>query len=171
MNATLEDRLRRHYDERTNDLPTRGPGLLDASALIVQPTALTHRPNRAARISLLVGSIAAATIVGFVIVDQSSTGQPSTASVEPTQLSVSTSTDPGIQVIGPSETLPDTGDLSATPVTVAGDSPSDWYRVQPDLDIAWYQDASGDLPATLCWRTPAGSDCASGNEPNGSFPS
>ena len=148
MNATLEDRLRRHYDERTTNLPTRGPGLLEATTLTIQPTPIKQRPNRAARVSLLVGSIAAATILGFVLLDRGTGQQPEIGSAEPP-----------VGVLTPAETLPDTGDLSDTPVTVAAAEPSNWYRLQPDLDVAWYQDPTVLSSSMFCWRTPVASEC------------
>ena len=64
-----------------------------------------------------------------------------------------------MEALAPVQTLPSGADVSDTPVTVAASAPTDWYRLQPDLDVAWYQDPSGQSPSMLCWRTPAGSEC------------
>jgi hypothetical protein len=45
MNATLEDRLRRHYDERTRGLPEHGPGLENGAALKIDPGRAAPRPH------------------------------------------------------------------------------------------------------------------------------
>jgi hypothetical protein len=57
----------------------------------------------------------------------------------------------------PAATLPPTDDLTSTPVTVQGSGPTQWYRLQPDLDLAWYTD--GQNQAQLCFRTPAIQQC------------
>lgn len=170
MNATLEDRLRHHYDERTREIPEHGPGLDDGAVLSINLQRAEPRQHRAARVSLVIGSVAAATVLGFVLINRPTTEQSGVGSVGPTSSSSPTSTSPGIVVLGASEILPDTGDLTDTPVTVAGNSPTDWYRVQLDLDIAWYQEASGQSPAMLCWRTPVGSNCSPADDPKGQFP-
>ena len=55
-------------------------------------------------------------------------------------------------------TLPALTDVSSeVPPTVLGTGPTDWYRLQPDLDVAWYSD--GGDQSMLCFRTPAGQDC------------
>ncbi len=64
-----------------------------------------------------------------------------------------------MEALLPVQTLPDGADVSDTRVTVAASAPTDWYRLQPDLDVAWYQEPSGQSPSMLCWRTPAGSEC------------
>lgn len=171
MNATLEDRLRHHYDERTREIPGHGPGLEDGAALLrINPGPPEPRPHRVARVSLVIGSVAAAIVLGLVLINRPTTEQEGVGSVSPVSSSSPTSTSPGIEILGPSETLPDTGDVTGTPVTVAGDSPTSWYRLEPDLDIAWYQEPSGQSPAMLCWRTPVGSDCSPGDDPQGQFP-
>lgn len=58
----------------------------------------------------------------------------------------------------PAATLPDLADVSSgVPVTVMGSGPSEWYRLQRDLDVAWYSD--GGEMSMLCFRTPAGQEC------------
>ena len=58
----------------------------------------------------------------------------------------------------PAATLPELADVSSgVPVTVVGAGPSEWYRLQRDLDVAWYGD--GAETSMLCFRTPAGQEC------------
>jgi hypothetical protein len=157
MNATLEDRLRHHhYDERTSEIPEQGPGL-DAAVLRVIPEPSQPRPHRTARVSLVIGSLAAASVLGFVLVSRPTTEQPGVGSVGPS--SPNSSATETVEALRPAQTLPDGTDVSDTPVTVAASAPTDWYRLQPDLDVAWYQEPSGQSPTMLCWRTPAGSEC------------
>jgi hypothetical protein len=60
--------------------------------------------------------------------------------------------------VAPAATLPALTDVSSVvPPTVLGTGPTDWYRLQPDLDVAWYSD--GGDQSMLCFRTPAGQDC------------
>lgn len=60
--------------------------------------------------------------------------------------------------VAPAATLPALTDVSSVvPPTVLGTGPTDWYRLQPDLDVAWYSD--GGDHSMLCFRTPAGQDC------------
>ena len=61
-------------------------------------------------------------------------------------------------LVPPVATLPVMADVgSVVPATVLATGPSDWYRLQPDLDVAWYSDG-GDA-SMLCFRTPAGQEC------------
>lgn len=78
-----------------------------------------------------------------------------TAAAVDTTSAGSTETIPAIE--GPQETLPQSADLTTTPVTVQGTSPTEWYRLQPDLDVAWYSDGQGD--SQLCFRTPVLEQC------------
>lgn len=58
----------------------------------------------------------------------------------------------------PAATLPELADVSSgVPVTVVGAGPSEWYRLQRDLDVAWYSD--GAETSMLCFRTPAVQEC------------
>ena len=58
----------------------------------------------------------------------------------------------------PAVTLPELADVSSVvPATVLATGPSDWYRLQRDLDVAWYSD--GGEMSMLCFRTPAGQEC------------
>lgn len=58
----------------------------------------------------------------------------------------------------PAATLPELTDASSVvPVTVMGTGPTEWYRLQRDLDVAWYSD--GGEMSMLCFRTPAGQEC------------
>lgn len=61
-------------------------------------------------------------------------------------------------IVPPAAILPELADVSTVPVTVVDSGPSDWYRLLPDLDVAWYSEGAG-APSMLCFRTPAGSAC------------
>ncbi|HWL42730.1 MAG TPA: hypothetical protein VNQ73_07290 [Ilumatobacter sp.] len=59
----------------------------------------------------------------------------------------------------PAGLLPPVVDVSGqVPPTVVGDGPTDWYRLQPDLEVAWYSDAAG-TASMLCLKTPVGTEC------------
>ena len=156
MSAALEDRLRRHYDERTSDLPTQGPGL-DATLIPTAGWHERHRRARRARAGLALGLVAAA-LVGVVVMNRHTEDKGAVAVTGPT----------GNQVLAPAATLPAGNDVSDTPVTVAADHPTDWYRLQPDLDVAWYQSPAPGSTSMLCWRTPVDSNCAPDLAPIGS---
>lgn len=59
-------------------------------------------------------------------------------------------------VYQPSATLPPVTGLPGVPVTVAGNEPSEWYRLQPDLEVAWY---SGTGDSMVCFRSPSVEQC------------
>lgn len=167
MNDTMEIRLRRLYHERTSDIPEHGPDLADETMLIVQPSRSTPRRQRTARVSIVIGSAAAMTILLLLFLNRSAAEQhPATRDPDAQVASTLASGDE----LAPAQTLPLTADVTATPVTVASDSPTDWYRLQPDLDIAWYQDPAGSSPTMVCWRTPAGSECLPDEGPAGALP-
>jgi hypothetical protein len=169
MNATLEDRLRRHYDARTRDLPARGPGLDDGLTLRTNVLRPAARPNRAARTLLGVGSIAAVIAFGIVVVNRPTpTSENSSVGANeptPTDGSVVDDATPPPQsgeTLTPVETLPPSADVSDTPEP-GWETPSTvWYRLQPDLHIAWAGERNLS-PALLCWRTPVGSECVKDN--------
>ncbi|MEO5900948.1 MAG: hypothetical protein ABIR68_12585 [Ilumatobacteraceae bacterium] len=169
MNVSLEDKLRRHYDERTRDIPEHGPGLDEGAMLTIGPPHTRNGRHPATRTALVIGAVAAATVLGFVVVDRPTSTRPGGGTGAPTAPVSSPTTDP-VETLVPVATLPDNGDVSDTPVTVAGTAPSDWYRLQPDLDVAWYQPPSAQTPSMLCWRTPSGSHCKPDDSPVGALP-
>lgn len=63
-------------------------------------------------------------------------------------------TAPDVPTLEPSAVLPVSPDVVVTPLTVAGVEPTDWYRLQPDLDVAWYSDTAID-ESMLCFRSPS----------------
>lgn len=154
MNVSLEDRLRQHYDDRTRDLPARGPGLDDAPLVRIDSAPSVHGRRRGARIAWVGGSIAAATVLAFALLGRGPDDSSTVGSVTTGSSTVDT-----VAVLAPAELLPDGTDGSDTPVTIAATGPSGWYRLQPDLDIAWYKDPATDSPSMICWRTPAASEC------------
>ena len=153
MNAALEDRLRRHYDERTSEIPEHGPGLDDGAVVRVKVAWSGPRPNRAARVSLVLVSVAAATVLGFILVNRPVAEQPSVGSVGSTSQNGSA---PPIADV-PRQTLPPTVGLNEVPVTIAAGSALNYWRWLPDLDISERGTTRGGTE--LCWRTPAGTGC------------
>lgn len=150
---TLEQRLRDHYAERTAEVPDRGPGL---DAPPVFSSFADDNDDRASHWRMaIIGSVAAATIVGLLLIAglRSSDGGPAPAATGPTDVS----SDQG--ALAPVATLADTADVTDVPATVLADAPAEWYRLTPDLDVAWYQDQSAGADSMVCWRTPVGSDC------------
>ena len=160
MSITLEERLRRAGE------------LLDE--VTVQPVAgeLRVAPSRS---PMHGGSPALVGVAGRAARDSSDQSAPGTTTAAPenpaaettaggasettaapdTTSAGSTETTAAAE-LGPSVTLPLTSDLSTTPVTVQGSGPTSWYRLQPDLDVAWYSDGN---TSQLCFRTPAIEQC------------
>jgi len=151
MTLDLDDRLRDHYEQRTNDLPTRGPGL-DARPTLVLTRAESSTPSRIRM--AVIGSAAAALILGLVVVSTVRSGDDAPA----------TSGGPSAPAFEPVLTLPDSPDLGDIPVTAAATEPVDWFRLAPDLDVSWYQPPDG--TSMLCWRTPIGQDCVEDRDMN-----
>jgi hypothetical protein len=153
---TLEERLRDHYNERTASVPEHGPGLGAPPFL----SALGDNDLRASRWRMaFIGSAAAAMIVGLALVAgfRSSGVETEPAASGPGDVTT------GQAALAPVVTLADTGDLTDVPITVLTDAPAEWYRLAPDLDVAWYQDQINGADSMVCWRTPLGSDCQADN--------
>ncbi len=145
MTLDLDDRLREHYQQRTADLPTRGPGL-GARPTLAFARAESPAPSRLRM--AVIGSAAAALILGLVVV----------ASVRSGDETPATSGGASFAPLEPVLTLPDSPDLSdQVPATVLSAEPIDWYRLAPDLDVSWFQPPDG--TSMLCWRTPVGQEC------------
>ena len=153
MNVDLEDRLRRHYAERTAGIPTQGPGLDAATLRTIQRRSTS---NRLARVSLAAGAAAAVIVIGVVVFDRSGSHSPVIGD-GPHSAPRNTLASPATN-LEPVEALPVTDDIVDTPMKVTSPAPLQWYRLQPDLDVAWRDGA-------VCWRTPVDSDCA-----NDTFP-
>ena len=147
----LETRLRDHFDERTRDLPDTGPGL--------GAITLTTHSNRSSSgrraLALAAASVIVVAAVGALVVLGNRDTDP-VASPDPINVEDSTSGVSDSPPLQPVETLPNTPDVSETPVTVAAAGPVDWYRFAPDLDLAWFLDprSTGDI-SMFCWRTTA----------------
>ncbi len=152
---TLEEELPRLFDELAADHTVGSPPQLDASGSFKQPPS-PQRPR------VLVG-LAAAAIVGVlvgglvILSDRDERGQD-----EPADASASAA-DGSLE---PVATLPDMDDLDPTPITIAGTAPTVWFRVAPDLDVAWYAPTDGSTPSMFCWRTPVGDDCQPDEAPS-----
>ncbi len=145
MNDQLERELRHHFDARTSHLPTSGPGLPEAGTIRHETTA--PEPRRSPWMVAAAASIVALAVGGLLVVAGRS-GNDDIATLDGGPIA------PG-ETLEPAATLPNTGDVSSAPVTVAATEPVDWYRFGPDLDVAWFQDPASDAPSMFCWRTPA----------------
>lgn len=147
----LETTLREHFDLRTVDLPTVGPGL-DTVALSPGST----KPSSGLRSFALVAATVLIAVALGVLAIAGKRDAESVASPDATGPATSAAAARGPAALEPVETLPRTPDVSDTPATVAATQPVDWYRFAPDLDIAWYLDprAQADI-SMFCWRTPA----------------
>jgi hypothetical protein len=164
MNATLEDRLRQHYADRTTHLPQQGPGLdtvVVRSGHYVDPT---RNRSLGGRVALVAGLAAAAVAVVLVAVNRGDTPSVGTSSTPTADATVPPNTVVA-DALAPAVTLPPSADLSDTPVTVAAVGPSNWYRLQPDLDVAWYRNPDNQSPSMFCWRTPVITDCVADQFP------
>jgi hypothetical protein len=150
MSTTIEDRLRDHYNARTADLPRQGPGIDTIVVRANCDNAYGGRPV-GKRVAVMTG-LAAAAVVALLAVtnrtDSPSGAAGSTLTAEPV-IPPSTAVSIGLQ---PVVTLPPTADVFDVPITEEGTSPTGWYRLQPDLDVA-------NLPALFCWRTPVDTAC------------
>lgn len=155
MTTSLEDRLRHHYLERTAHLRTVGPGLNSRVTHDVELSPTTPQGSRPrARGALIAAAATVVVVAGLVNINQRN--QDETVGETNNTNTPAAAADSALE---PVATLPDTDDLDTTPVTVAGSAPTSWFRVAPDLDVAWYAppDASG--PSMFCWRTPTDDDC------------
>ncbi len=143
--SDLETRLRDHFADRTHDLSTTGPGLD-----VPGPASSTsvRSPRYAAIAFAAAVSVGLLGVGGLFLVGRDDVDSVSTAETG------SPASPPDVEsALQPVETLPESGDVSDTPVTVQATEPIDWYRVAPDLDISWYTDQGE--PSFFCWRTPA----------------
>lgn len=151
---TLTDRLDR--------LAERGPHA-DASLVVARATAIATgtalaeepAPQRPRRAPLVAAAVTVTVLGGGLLLATRPTSDRGAApgNTDPSNASGPTTSVPSALPLEPVATLPDTGDVSSqVPVTVVGTGPTDWYRLQPDLDIAWYSPNDG--TSWLCLRTP-----------------
>ncbi len=126
MNDTLEDRLRRHYGERTSELPANGPGVGTGVVLTVRRGPTQPRRSRAARTTLAIGSAAAVAITGLVLVNRPAAEAPPPSPSSPNSASSTPSeeTDP----VAPAFTLP--GSTVATSLPPPAESAA-WRTMSP----------------------------------------
>ena len=150
MTTELEDRLRTHYEALADELhlpPLTLDELLDPSRAIPVRAASAARRQHRIGWSLGAAAAAAALVAGVVIASDRPGAQQPSEMVDPSDTAALT----------PTETLPDMSDVSDdVPPTVMATTPTDWYRLQPDLDVAWHSDGEG--TSMLCLRTPLGSE-------------
>lgn len=167
----LEERLRRAADL----LDDQAMWVHDPAPVARRPIAPTDRRStvtmRIAAVCILLAGVAGvfwatARRPGPATGNTPSFGDESTQPTTPPTTPTVTPTSPpdatvpptlGTSSVAPVATLPNLDDLSSgVPPTVSATAPTDWYRLQPDLDVAWYSD---DGVSMLCFRTPAGEGC------------
>ncbi len=138
--------------------PHADPGLVVARATSIATgtvVADTPTPEGPRRRPILVAAAAALIVGGGIAVLANGPTGNTPASSTPTGIP-RTGTAPdvdGATAPEPAAVLPDLPDVSdVVPPTVVGTGPTDWYRLQPDLDVAWYSPNDG--TSMLCFRTP-----------------
>lgn len=155
MSALAEqlDRLSHRADHV--DIERAVEGALEAAA---SPTRTPSGRRRARATFALVVAASVLTVVGLAAVagrDRDvARGGPAT------ELSTSPASAPAElteEELTPVVTLdPDRMTSEDPPVTVMATGPSEWYELQPDLDVAWYSTGS---ESWLCFRSPLGQEC------------
>ena len=173
MSITLEERLRRAgelLDEVTVQpvagelrvAPSRSPKhggspvWLRAAAAVLVTGAMVGVAWLSARDSSDQSATGTTTAAPENTAAETTAGGASETTAAPDTTSAGSTETTAAAELGPSVTLPLTSDLSTTPVTVQGSGPTSWYRLQPDLDVAWYSDGN---TSQLCFRTPAIEQC------------
>ena len=155
--------------DRLDRLAERGPRA-DPALVVARATALasggavardSSSPRRGRRLALAAACVIL--VVSGVGLIANVAGRPTSAPPAPASSDVvaattasgpssSRTSEPGTVPLEPVEVLGDRPDLSDVPVTVQGPAPTDWYRLQADLDVAWYSDTDGQ--PNVCFRTP-----------------
>jgi hypothetical protein len=138
MNATLEERLRQHYVERTREVSGRGPGL---ASTVSMTWFAEQRRSRGTRVVLGLSVAAAAALIGFVLLNR------------PEPSGVVADQPPSIT----GRVLPPYIDPDITQLTSSDGRPLRYWRWFPDLEFA--ERPVGDNGTEFCWRTPTGNDC------------
>ena len=112
-----------------------------------------EHPRRGVALAMacVVMVLAAAGVLALVTADRAAApASPSGSS--PTTILTTPAPTPTIPVLAPSTALAELPDVARVPITVSGPAPTSWYRLQPDLDVAWFSPPDG--PSMLCFRTP-----------------
>ncbi|MFT3853676.1 MAG: hypothetical protein QM733_13180 [Ilumatobacteraceae bacterium] len=117
-------------------------------------TVVLATPERSRRTLVLVAAVAVLGAAGVTTAVVSR--GPATPAGAPDESGASTATVTTTPVLAPAATLPDGVDVIAVPVTVDAGSARTWYRLQPDLDVAWQGAGSS---TEVCWRTPVADGC------------
>ena len=106
----------------------------------------------------IIGSAAAAMIVGLALVAGFRSGDD-----EPAPAASGPAAGSDQSALAPAVTLAETVDLTDVPVTAVSAAPAEWYRLAPDLDVAWYQDQVDGARLDGVLAVPVGSDCQADN--------
>jgi hypothetical protein len=108
-----------------------------------RPPRQGHRWMVAATAVVVAAGVAAVAAAPF---GSDQAAAPGASDVDPSASALPTTT-----LLPPVETLPELDDVAEVPVTVAGTRPTEWYRLQPDLDVAWHSHSGRSM---VCFRTP-----------------
>jgi hypothetical protein len=152
---TIADRL----DRLAERGPHADPGLVVARATsIVNGIVVADTPTpEGPRWRPVLAAAAAAVIVGgglTVLATRPTGDTPASSTPAGAAPTGTTPAADDATALEPAAVLPDLPDVSdVVPPTVVGTGPTDWYRLQPDLDVAWYSPNDG--TSMLCLRTPA----------------
>lgn len=152
MNASLDPAIRDALDRIVAATPALGPIPHPHVARLSTSGPRRHLAVAAAAIALAgaAGALALAT--------RSPSGQTPAAPGEPI-VSPPPATGPVVPDTtseAPTVTVADDPNMVPVPVTMAPDSPTAWYRLQPDLLITW---KTVDGTTNFCWRSPIEEHC------------
>lgn len=156
MSGTLDDRLRRHYDERTSHLPHHGPGL---DTIIVRSSPFHDSRQHRSRIPAMIGVAAALIATSLILVNRLSS-DTAVSNPATTESAAPTATAPTAIVGGEpvDSSAPPSLVTDGVPVTVSAGSPLSFWQFLPNLAIAERETSAGS-GTELCWRTSAGTGC------------
>lgn len=135
----VDDELGRASARRRDTSTVRGPRLAFAAV---------------AAAGLVVAGLAMASVAG------NGTAQPAggggTAEMTPTTVSGMAPSTTEMVLAPPPVTLAPDPEGHGVPLTVVAGGERRYFRLTPDLDLAWENDG---VTTVLCWRTPAAQDC------------
>lgn len=164
----LEERLRRAAQLLDQHNAVHEQPLVDGRTVARNGRRSSSLARVAAAAVMVLGGIG---LVSLTLRDSDTTGngsEPTTATTAPpaetapatsmpTPSSLATDVEGAAPpVYEPSGTLPPVTGATGSPVTVAGNEPTEWYRLQPDLEVAWY---GGTGDSMVCFRSPSVEEC------------
>ena len=164
----LEERLRRAAQLLDHQEAGHGAPLVGRGPVGVGGRRSSTLVRVAAAVVLVLGGVGLAAVTLRDSGSSETSSEPSTASTVPTNETAPATSMPTPSSVAtgnggseppvyqPSATLPPVTGPPGVPVTVAGNEPSEWYRLQPDLEVAWY---GGTGDSMVCFRSPSLEEC------------